>query len=519
MADQIGNNKRTLEISHKNMRVIRILIQLVSIIFLVVVLIIAHQGDTSSNLHKFPVWLSPLGMLAKFLSQPGWNQGLWVTIIILVSAFLFGRAWCGWICPLGTLIDIFAWKRKNRKQEPPNENWRKVKYVLLFVIFSAAILGNLSLIILDPMTIFIRSISSAVLPGMDQLAWLIETSLYRIPSLREIVAQFDSLIRPAIFPLQPQYYSSAGWIFLFLVFILALNFIAERFWCRYLCPLGGLLGLISKISLFKREVRSHCVQCNRCARACPTGTINNREDFASDPSECIWCMDCLAACPNESNVFSIKLIPARWEKYDPERREVISSIAIGAATALILKSEPSNNVDSTMQLRPPGVLHQEFLESCIRCGECVRVCPTTALQPALLETGIQGFWSPILVPRLGYCDFSCNSCGAICPVGAIPALPLDEKRTWKIGSAYIDQDRCLAWSDGIDCIVCEEMCPLPQKAITLRDGKGRQSLHQGNQVLLPEVNRDLCIGCGICEYKCPVVGNAAIQVFPPQVLS
>lgn len=517
MANRTGNHKKTLEFSSKTWRVVRIIFQSFSFFFFLVILILTHQVDTSLILYKIPVWLSPLGMLANFLSKPGWNQGLWVTIMILASAFLFGRAWCGWICPLGTMIDIFAWKRKNRKQEPPNENWRKVKFLLLIIIISAAVFSNLTLIIFDPVTIFIRSFSSAILPAADQLVWMMETSLYRISFLRELITRFDSLIRPAIFPMQPQYFSSAGWIFLFLVFILALNFIAERFWCRYICPLGGLLGLINKIGLVKREVKSHCIQCNRCARACPTGTINSREDFASDPSECTWCMDCLSVCPNESNVFSLNLTPAKWDKYDPERREVLSSIAVGAATALVLESEPSNNIDSTIRLRPPGVVHQEFLESCIRCGECVRVCPTTALQPSLLETGIQGFWSPILVPRLGYCDYSCNSCGAICPVGAIPALTLSEKRSWKIGSAFIDQDRCLAWSDGIDCIVCEEMCPLPQKAISLREGKGRQSIHQVNQVLLPEVNRDLCIGCGICEFKCPAVGEAAIQVFPPQV--
>jgi NAD-dependent dihydropyrimidine dehydrogenase PreA subunit len=138
------------------------------------------------------------------------------------------------------------------------------------------------------------------------------------------------------------------------------------------------------------------------------------------------------------------------------------------------------------------------------------------LQPALLEAGLSGFWTPVLVPRNGYCDYACNACGQICPVEAIPPLDLETKRNQVIGLAFIDQNRCIAWSDHTDCIVCEEMCPLPEKAVLLDlaqvpspDGTGLR------QIQLPRVLRDRCIGCGICEYKCPVNGEAAIRVFVP----
>jgi MauM/NapG family ferredoxin protein len=166
-------------------------------------------------------------------------------------------------------------------------------------------------------------------------------------------------------------------------------------------------------------------------------------------------------------------------------------------------------------IRPPGTLQDEFLSQCIRCSECMRACPTHALHPAFFEDGLVGLWSPILIPRLGYCDFSCNACGQICPTKAISALSLDDKRNQVIGKAFIDQNRCIAWADHKDCIVCEEMCPLPEKAITLKVGQWQSSGGELVEVLLPQINRPLCIGCGICENKCPVVGEAAIRVYKP----
>ncbi len=444
-------------------------------------------------------------------------RGMALALFILITSILVGRAWCGWICPMGSLIDFFSWRQSKKRQVAPDQRWRKIKFLLLMVMIAAAILGNLTLLIFDPITIFVRSFSAAILPGLDQLLWIIETTLYRIPFFRSPIAALDNLVRPSIFPIQPQEFQAAGWLFLFFASILALNLIVERFWCRYICPLGGLLGLVGKFSVFKREVKSSCTKCNRCANVCPTGTIDQNRDFRSDPAECTWCMDCLAVCPNKSNVFEFKATPATWEKYDPERREVLASLAIGITSAAVLQVDPSSPLSSNFHLRPPGVSQEKFLSQCVRCGECIRVCPTTALQPSIIESGLKGFWSPVLIPRMGYCDYSCNACGQICPVEAIPALPLSEKRLQKVGSAYIDEDRCLAWSDGTPCIVCEEMCPLPQKAITLHESKGRQSSAENQGVLLPEVNRELCIGCGICEFKCPVIGEAAIRVHLPQL--
>jgi ferredoxin len=158
-----------------------------------------------------------------------------------------------------------------------------------------------------------------------------------------------------------------------------------------------------------------------------------------------------------------------------------------------------------------------LLDTCIRCGACVQVCPTGGLQPSLLSAGLAGLWTPVLVPRLGYCDYACNACGQVCPTGAIPLLDLAQKQETVIGHASVDRDRCLAWN-GEPCIVCEEVCPLPSKAIWLEERDLPGPGGQVQPVQLPHVDRTKCIGCGICENKCPLSGPAAVQVYAPSVL-
>jgi ferredoxin len=130
----------------------------------------------------------------------------------------------------------------------------------------------------------------------------------------------------------------------------------------------------------------------------------------------------------------------------------------------------------------------------------------------MLEAGLEGVWSPIIIPRMGYCDYACNACGQVCPVEAIPPLSVEDKRVQVIGKAVIDQDHCIAWEEKTDCIVCEEMCPLPEKAVRLEPTEMTREDGTVVTVLLPEVLDERCIGCGICEYKCPVEGEAAIRV-------
>jgi ferredoxin len=393
--------------------------------------------------------------------------------------------------------------------------WRKVKYALLMAILIAALFGNLTLLIFDPLTILFRTLTSSLWPALDQAITALETRLINVPILAEPVAAIDSWIRPAILPTEPAYSLAVPLFAALLAAILTLNLLAPRFWCRYICPLGGLLGLISKASVFRRQVSPDCKGCALCERVCPTGTIDPQRDFASDPSECTMCLECLQACPRSSISFTSELKLAEWQDYDPGRRQAITTFGLTLAGLAVLAAEGRQKHPDPHWIRPPGVVESEFLSRCLRCGECMRACPTQAIQPALAGSGLEGLWTPILVPRLGYCDYSCNACGQVCPVQAIQPLGLEEKRKRVIGKAYIDQNRCIAWADHTDCIVCEEMCPLPQKAITLRSGEWKRPDGSSIEIQLPQVDRQFCIGCGICEYKCPLSGEAAIRVYLP----
>jgi ferredoxin len=184
-------------------------------------------------------------------------------------------------------------------------------------------------------------------------------------------------------------------------------------------------------------------------------------------------------------------------------------------------------------VRPPGATLTDFGALCVRCGACVRVCPTQGLQPSLFEGGVQNILTPRLVARLGYCSFSCNACGQVCPTGALPRLDLVTKQQTVIGLASVNRDRCLPWAHNIPCIVCEEACPIENKAIQLEEVEvvaaqaGEPSLEAVSleaqaqaPVLLqrPRVLQELCIGCGMCEYQCPLGGEAAIRVYAPTFL-
>jgi polyferredoxin len=378
------------------------------------------QGGGAGNLVNIPMRLDPLLILANLLAARVFLAGSSLALIVVLLTLVFGRAWCGWLCPLGTLLDLFPLERARKHRSAPSEGWRRVKYDLLIVILAAALLGNLTLLFFDPLALLLRTLSVSLWPALDRIVTALETALGNVPFLADPLAVFDGWIRPAVLPVQPVFYR-AGLLYaaVFLAVIL-LNLLAARFWCRYLCPLGGGLGLLSKLAIFRRKVGTECKGCTLCTDICPTGTIDPAKGYASDPAECTMCLDCLEVCPRGLNNFVPVFSLEKKTVYDPSRREALLAIVASVASVALLKSDVLARRQSPYLVRPPGVRETNpdvaAFTKCTRCSECMRVCPTGGLQPSVFESGLEGLGAPILVPRLGYCDYSCNACGQACPV-------------------------------------------------------------------------------------------------------
>jgi len=217
--------------------------------------------------------------------------------------------------------------------------------------------------------------------------------------------------------------------------------------------------------------------------------------------------------------------PVRWLKHffrppqaqalDLKRRSILVAGAAGVGSVLLVhtSAQGEDHTFNPALIRPPGSApEEEFLSKCIRCGECMKVCPTNAIQPAVTEGGIAGLWTPVLKMKLGYCEYECNLCAQVCPTHAIELLTLEAKQKIRIGTAFFDRNRCLPYASARTCIVCEEHCPTPKKAIWFEEVKVMKPDGTLTTVKQPRVDPELCLGCGICENKCPITDQRGVYV-------
>jgi len=212
-------------------------------------------------------------------------------------------------------------------------------------------------------------------------------------------------------------------------------------------PAGRSLGLLARFSLFRlRKDPAQCKDCNSCGADCqgaaePQGTLR--------VSECMLCLNCVYGCPRAG--FRYAFLPSpelTTDGLDLGRRRTLTAVVSGLVAVPLLRT--SSGVEPRphpKRIRPPGALpEEEFLERCVKCGVCMKACPTGGLHPAWVEAGLEGLWSPILVPRLGACEHECVLCTQVCPTGALTELLREEKvgkppalEPVRLGSAFIDR--------------------------------------------------------------------------------
>jgi polyferredoxin len=436
---------------------------------------------------------------------------LFLALLFVPVTLLFGRVFCGWVCPFGTIHHAASFAARpadpERGVKTPGSRW---KYLTLLFFAGAALFGFQAAGFLDPISFLIRSLSLSVLPAVNAALRAFLDWGYAIPS-RPVSDLFDgayTFLRAHFLSFYPSRYGQALLLFLLFGGIVALNRYRTRFFCRFVCPLGGLLGLVSRLGLLRLSMNERCTGCMKCRDVCAGGAGPHAAGEWS-PSECVACFNCSSVCPEAALSWNFTVRRGTADRLDLRRRSLLASASFGAATAWVLKTTPASAHPSPFLVRPPGSRREDdFLSRCVRCGECMKVCITGGLQPTLFEAGFEGMWTPRLVSRIGYCEYNCTLCGQVCPTSAIRTLAGEEKRKTVIGLAFIDPSRCIPFAQGTPCIVCEEHCPTPKKAIVFRSQPGKG----GAPVKVPVVETQLCIGCGICENKCPVADLAGIRV-------
>jgi polyferredoxin len=468
-------------------------------------------------------------------------RGLVWSGVVLLLTVAFGRVFCGWICPFGTLHHFFGWifpsrylkGNKRVEQNKTHARRQSVKYYLMTAFLAAAATGSAIGGLFDPICVAVRAIGLGVIPAAQYTTARAGDLAYDSgnQTLQQSADATSEFLARAVWQNKQFYFHQTWFIVALLVGILFMNRFIPRFWCRVLCPLGAFLGVFAKYAIVGMEKdHSKCTDCNLCLTHCQ-GADSPQGGVKWQQSECHMCMNCEAACPED--VIKFRFLPGRASTTvtpDLARRTVLATAAAGAAA--IPASRIADVIDANYDhrvIRPPGsVEEREFLERCIRCAECMKVCPNNALHPAWFEAGVEGIWTPILIPRIGYCEHSCVLCGQVCPTGAIQKITEKQKlgidqKPISIGTAFFDQGRCLPWSMGTPCIVCEEFCPTSPKAIWAEEvevpkrsahapADGSEPPMETVKVKRPHVDPTLCIGCGACEKVCPIQDKPAVYV-------
>ena len=429
----------------------------------------------------------------------GAGSAAFVLAALVLLTLLFGRVYCSFLCPLGAVQDLVLWfRRRNYKHRRfpytlPMFGWH---YAVTALVIASAAAGSLLLLNnLEPFSTTGRMMTHIVRPALmliNNATSLLSRSLGGM-GIAEV---------PFAWP---------GWWTLmgaaaFMIFILVLSFRSGRLFCNLLCPVGGVLSLLSHKPAFAVRIADHdCIDCGLCERVCRAQCIDSIKRTI-DTAACVGCFDCLESCPTH-------VIEYQWgeRKAVPPadgRRQAVTALTAVAVAGLVpdaVKEERQALYDKakTLPVVPPGGLEKSrFSQLCTGCQLCVSACPTQVIQPALGHYGWEGIFQPRMDYAVNYCTFDCVRCGEVCPTGALKPLTLGRKHITQIGKAIFVKEDCIVETKKKDCGACAEHCPT--KAVKMVPYEGK--------LQIPEVTNEYCVGCGACEHACPTEPRRAIYV-------
>lgn len=463
--------------------------------------------DFTGTIHAWFGWLAKVQFLPAVLAL---NVG--IVILLIALTIIFGRIYCSVLCPLGVMQDIISWwaskRKKNRFNFSPAKNWLRYSVLVIFIATMIAGVAAVALLV-APYSAYGRIAQNLFAPiwglGNNLLAFIAEHLDSYAFYTTEVVIRSISTFAVAVVTL---------------IAIAILAWRNGRTYCNTICPVGTLLGMLSRFSLLKPVIDTEkCINCKLCARKCKASCID-AENHAIDYSRCVVCMDCLESCSKGAIKYTFRKGSAKpAEKagevaVDKSRRNFIVGAGMLATSAvkaqemkldggyatIIDKQPPFKN----RALTPPGSLSARNMAAhCTGCQLCVAVCPTLVLRPS---ADLTTFMQPEMSYEKGYCRPECNKCSQVCPTGAIKPISVEEKSSIQIGHAEWNRKNCIVLTDDVDCGNCERHCPTGAITMILSDYRDLKSRK------VPSVNKHLCIGCGACENLCPARPFSAIYV-------
>ena len=462
--------------------------------------------DFTGTLHGWFGWLTKIQFLPAVMAL---NVG--VIVFLIALTLIFGRVYCSTICPLGVMQDLISWfagkRKKNRFKFSPAKSYLRYGVLVLFVAAMVAGIGSV-VALLAPYSSYGRIAQNLLSPlykwGNNLLAFIAEkVDSYAFYSTDVIVASFGTFAIAAVT----------------LIVIGYLAWRSGRTYCNTICPVGTVLGELSRFSLLKPVIDTDkCINCGKCARNCKASCIDAK-NHAIDYTRCVVCMDCLESCSVDAVKYTLRCKASSCKKssepkVDSSRKSFLIGAGLLAASAakaqemkvdggyatIIGKKAPKREINPT----PAGSLSVKNLTSkCTGCQLCVSACPTNVLRPS---ADLKSFMQPVMSFENGYCRPECSKCSEVCPAGAIQPITIEEKSSTQIGHAVWVKANCIVLTDDVDCGNCERHCP--SKAITMvpSDPNNRRSRK------IPTINEERCIGCGACENLCPARPFSAIYV-------